>query len=88
MVFISNTMSRKPRRKSKQEKLTPIEKDEKGAVSMQALLLLLSGMVALIFQVLWIKQLSLIVGIDVYAVTLGLSTFFAGLALGGLVLGR
>lgn len=55
---------------------------------MQALLLLLSGMVALIFQVLWIKQLSLIVGIDVYAVTLGLSTFFAGLALGGLVLGR
>ena len=88
MVFISNTMPRKPRRKSKQEKLTPIEKDEKGAVSMQALLLLLSGMVALIFQVLWIKQLSLIVGIDVYAVTLGLSTFFAGLALGGLVLGR
>ena len=31
-------------------------------------LLFASGAAALIFQVLWIKQLSLVVGIDVYAV--------------------
>jgi predicted membrane-bound spermidine synthase len=54
----------------------------------RALLLTASGAAALIFQVLWIKQLTLIVGVDVYAVTAGVSAFFAGLALGGLVLGR
>ena len=53
-----------------------------------ALLLIASGTVALVFQVLWIKQLTLIVGVDVYAVTTGVSAFFAGLALGGLLLGR
>ncbi len=53
-----------------------------------ALLLVASGTAALIYQVLWIKQLTLIVGIDVYAVTLAVSAFFAGLALGGLVIGR
>jgi spermidine synthase len=51
-------------------------------------LLIISGTSALIYQVLWIKQLTLIVGVDVYAVTTGVSAFFAGLALGGLLLGR
>jgi predicted membrane-bound spermidine synthase len=60
----------------------------RGEKAGPALLLAASGMVALIFQVLWIKQLSLIVGVDVYAVSTGVSAFFAGLALGGLVLGR
>ena len=61
---------------------------EAGGVIWRALLLTASGTAALIFQVLWIKQLTLIVGVDVYAVTAGVSAFFAGLALGGLVLGR
>jgi len=61
---------------------------ETGRRSWPALLLIASGTTALIFQVLWIKQLSLIVGVDVYAVTTGVSAFFAGLALGGLFLGR
>jgi len=52
------------------------------------LLLIASGAVALIYQVLWIKQLSLIVGVDVYAVTTGIGAYFAGLAVGGLVIGR
>ena len=60
----------------------------RGRVLWRALLLAASGTAALIFQVLWIKQLTLIVGVDVYAVTAGVSAFFAGLALGGLVLGR
>jgi spermidine synthase len=33
-----------------------------------ALLLFASGFSALVFQVIWVKQLSLIVGVDVYAV--------------------
>ena len=53
-----------------------------------ALLLVASGTAALIFQVLWIKQLTRIVGVDVYAVTTGVSAFFAGLAAGGFFWGR
>jgi predicted membrane-bound spermidine synthase len=52
------------------------------------LLLFASGSAALIFQMLWIKQLSLVVGIDVYAITTAVSAFFAGLALGSAWFGR
>ena len=52
------------------------------------LLLFLSGAAALIYQLLWIKQLSLVVGVDVYAVTTAVSAFFGGLALGSRVFGR
>ncbi|MFI8481694.1 fused MFS/spermidine synthase [Pseudomonas sp. NPDC078700] len=52
------------------------------------LLLFTSGCAALVYQVLWVKQLSLVVGVEVYAITTGISAFFAGLALGGLVFGR
>ncbi|RWU19026.1 spermidine synthase [Pseudomonas alkylphenolica] len=53
-----------------------------------AILLCISGAAALVYQVLWVKQLSLVVGVEVYAITTGISAFFAGLALGGLVFGR
>ncbi|WP_262138855.1 fused MFS/spermidine synthase, partial [Pseudomonas sp. Marseille-Q5117] len=53
-----------------------------------ALLLCISGAAALVYQVLWIKQLSLVVGVEVYAITTGISAFFAGLALGGWLFGR
>ncbi|MDH5774650.1 MAG: spermidine synthase, partial [Nitrospirota bacterium] len=62
--------------------------NETDGVLWRVLLLIVSGTAALIYQVLWIKQLTLIVGVDVYAVTTGVSAFFAGLALGGLLLGR
>ena len=65
-----------------------LETSHAGAVWLRALLLVLSGAAALIFQVLWIKQLTLVIGVDVYAVTTGVSAFFGGLALGGLVFGR
>ena len=55
---------------------------------MPALLLFIPGTAALIYQVLWIKQLSLVIGVEVYAITTGISAFFAGLALGGLLFGR
>ena len=57
-------------------------------VLMPALLLFISGAAALIYQVIWIKQLSLVIGVEVYAITTGISAFFAGLALGGLLFGR
>ncbi|WP_408431732.1 fused MFS/spermidine synthase [Paraburkholderia fungorum] len=52
------------------------------------LLLFASGGASLIYQVLWIKQLALVVGVEVQAVTTGVSAFFAGLAIGGWVFGR
>lgn len=53
-----------------------------------AALLALSGMAALIFQILWIKQLTLIVGVEVHAIAIAVSAFFFGLALGSAWLGR
>ena len=53
-----------------------------------AALLVLSGAAGLVYQVLWVKQLSLVLGVDVHAVTVGVSAFFAGLALGGWTIGR
>ena len=48
-----------------------------------AVLLFASGTAALVYQVLWIRQLSLVVGVDVHAVSLGVGAFLAGLAAGG-----
>ncbi|WP_183791795.1 fused MFS/spermidine synthase [Tunturiibacter gelidoferens] len=50
--------------------------------------LFLSGSAAIIFQVLWIRQLSLVVGIEVYSITIAISAFFAGLAAGGAIFGH
>lgn len=57
-------------------------------LSMPALLLVASGAASLIYQVLWIKQLSLVVGIEVQAITVGVSAFFLGLAFGSAAFGR
>lgn len=51
-------------------------------------LLFFSGVAALIYQAIWIKQLTLVVGVDVYAITIGVSGFFAGLAVGSALFGR
>ena len=51
------------------------------------LLLFLSGSTALSFQTLWVKQLTLVVGVEVFAVSLGVAAFFAGLAAGSAVFG-
>lgn len=53
-----------------------------------AALLFGSGAASLVYQLLWIKQLSLVVGVEVYAVTIAVSAFFAGLAIGGAWWGR
>ena len=51
-------------------------------------LLFISGLASLAYQLLWIKQLSLIVGVEVYAVTIAVSAFFGGLALGSYLFGH
>jgi len=48
----------------------------------------LSGMAALIYEVVWMRQLTLIFGTTVYAISTVLAVFMAGLALGSLILGR
>jgi len=51
-------------------------------------LLVASGFAALVYETLWVKQLGRVVGVEVHAVTIALSAFFAGLALGSALLGR
>jgi len=41
-----------------------------------------------VYETLWVKQLGRVVGAEVHAVTIALSAFFAGLALGSALLGR
>ncbi|UJF17090.1 hypothetical protein L0B53_03970 [Vibrio sp. SS-MA-C1-2] len=46
------------------------------------LLILLSGFFSLIYQTIWVKQLALVIGIDIYATSVVISGFFTGLAIG------
>ncbi len=66
----------------------PLAQLQTSTLLIPAFLLFISGSAALVYQVLWIKQLSLVVGVEVYAITTGISAFFAGLALGSLLFGR
>ncbi|MCI3208102.1 spermidine synthase [Pandoraea sp. LA3] len=58
------------------------------SIAWPALLLALSGASALVFQMLWIRQLSIVVGVEVHAVSIAISAFFGGLAYGGWYFGR
>lgn len=51
-------------------------------------LFLLSGATALVYQILWVRVLSLTVGSTVTAISLVISAFMAGLALGSAWIGR
>jgi spermidine synthase len=53
-----------------------------------AALLFASGLASLVYQMLWVKQLSLMVGVEVQAITTAVGAFFGGLAVGGYVWGR
>jgi predicted membrane-bound spermidine synthase len=63
---------------------TQIKRD----VTAARVLLLLSGATALVFQTLWVKQITLVVGIEVRAVAVVVAAFFAGLAAGAAVFGK
>ncbi len=51
-------------------------------------LVTLSGMCGLVFEVIWVKYLSLVVGHTTVAVSLVVAAFLGGLVLGSLILGR
>ena len=51
-------------------------------------LFFLSGAAGLVYQVLWMRILGLFFGSDMYGVSIILSTFMGGLALGSLFGGR
>ena len=51
------------------------------------LMFFLSGAAALIYQVVWVRSLTLIFGGSHLAVTIVLSIFMAGLAIGGYTIG-
>jgi spermidine synthase len=48
----------------------------------------LSGIAGLIYQVLWLRRLSVVFGVTVYAASTVLAAFMAGLALGSMLAGR
>ena len=52
------------------------------------LLFLLSGLTALIYEIVWMKMLVLVVGNTVYSTTTVLAAFMGGLALGSFTAGR
>ncbi|MFO0984826.1 MAG: fused MFS/spermidine synthase [Planctomycetota bacterium] len=51
-------------------------------------LFLVSGGCGLVYEVLWVRQFSLIFGVTVHAIATVLSAFMAGLALGSFLVGR
>src|SRR5918996_1142885 len=53
-----------------------------------ALLFFGSGVCALVYQVMWLRLLSLVFGVTVYAASTVLAGFMAGLGLGSFVAGR
>src|SRR5262245_39526513 len=61
---------------------------ERATARLAGLLLGLTGAAALVYQVLWIRQLGLILGVDAYAVAVGVSAFIGGMGLGSWLAGR
>ncbi len=55
---------------------------------MIAILVFFSGFTALVYELLWVKTLTLIFGTTIYAVSTVLTAFFAGIALGNYLFGR
>ena len=86
-------MSRRAHRlKSRDAPVAPAVDHATGWHGAQALpvaaILFASGTAALVYETLWVKQLGRVVGVEVHAVSIALSAFFGGLALGGASLGR
>jgi spermidine synthase len=68
-------------------RLSPARLWQEGA-GIVFLCFFLSGATGLIYQVIWLRLLSLVVGHTVYAITTVLAAFMAGLALGSFIFAR
>ncbi len=60
----------------------------RGRLAILVLLFCCSGACGLIYQVLWLRQLSLVLGVTVYAASTVLAAFMSGLAIGSLLAPR
>jgi spermidine synthase len=76
------------RRKVRVTSKVPARQSVGDLTLLAILLLVVSGTAALIYELLWVKQLTLVVGVDVHAVTIAVSAFFAGLAFGSYGFGK
>ena len=61
---------------------------DRSPLAALAVLFFLSGISSLMYQVLWLRLLSMVFGVTAYAASTVLATFMAGLALGSIVAGR
>lgn len=52
------------------------------------IVLFLSGVSALVYQIIWIRKFGLVFGVDVYTMATVLTAFMGGLAIGSLIFGR
>jgi spermidine synthase len=65
-----------------------VAQDHRRTAALLAALLVVSGFAALVYQVLWVRQLALLLGSTAQAAALAIAIFFGGLALGGAWWGR
>ena len=47
-----------------------------------------SGLAGLVYQIVWSRMLTLVIGVSIYAITAVICSFMAGLAIGSYVIGR
>jgi spermidine synthase len=66
----------------------PADRTQSALALPVAALLFASGAVALAYETLWARQLGRVVGVEVHAISVALSAFLGGLALGGASFGR
>ncbi len=60
----------------------------KNRIAVAALLFLVSGFAALVYQVIWQRVIGVFSGVHIYSITVIVSAFMAGLGVGSLVAGR
>jgi spermidine synthase len=86
--YAGNGKRKKKKRLTKVLDRDGIKSTRKSNTALFWLTIFCSGAAALVFQVLWIKELSLVVGVEIYSIGVAVSAFFAGLTVGSFVIGR
>ena len=67
---------------------SPTDPGDRGVLVLLAALFFVSGACGLVYQQLWLREMTLVFGVTVHAVSTVLAAFFGGLALGSVVAGR
>ena len=67
---------------------SPTDTGDRGVLVLLAALFFVSGACGLVYQQLWLREMTLVFGVTVHAVSTVLAAFFGGLALGSVIAGR